>query len=73
MRLDAGSRALDEIVGGPVRARDADDGKIELPGRGEPLQRGKDVLERQIAAHTEDDEGVGTRDGHRQAIVAYKI
>jgi len=52
---------FDQLVARPSGARDADDWKVELSPAREHLQRGKDLLEREVSRRTEEDERIRSR------------
>jgi len=62
--LQAVARTLAQLVQGPASAGHFDDGHIQLAAPNQGLQRGKNVLVRQIAGGAEEDEGVRCGMGH---------
>ncbi len=62
--LDAVLRPRAQLVERPVGLGDADDRDLELAALGHRLQRGKNLLERQIARRSEEHERVRMYVGH---------
>ena len=57
-----------EVVVAPVVSRDADDGEVQTFIADEALQRGEDLLVREVAGGAKEDEGVGVAGAHRPAV-----
>ena len=62
--LDALLHVRAELLQRPLRARHADDGHVEVPALRQRLERGEDLLVREIAARAEEDEAVGAGRAH---------
>ena len=68
--LDAVLRARAQLVERPAGLGHADDRHVEVAALGHRLQRGKDLLERQIARRAEEHERVGMCVGHRYPVLS---
>ena len=70
MSVDALAHARAQLFDGHARARDADDRDVEMAAAGHRVERGKDLLEGEIAGGAEDDQGVGVRLGSCRPLLS---
>jgi hypothetical protein len=59
------ARASAQLIEGPPLLRHPDHGYVEVTAACHRLQRGEDLLVREVPGRAEEDEGVGTRGRHR--------
>src|SRR6185369_15755651 len=62
--LDAVASTRAKLLERPARACHRDDGHVEMAAARHRVQRGEDLLVREVARGAEEDERVGTRRGH---------